>query len=172
MTGRRSAVRLSCLTSMLCLSLGGCAIVADALNPLVLTNLGLAESALVPDYGVVLMVFNNTTQSDAVFYGFSAGNADNLALNSRNFSTYVPAGENRNEAIECPVEVVGAGQIAGDGLSDVVAVVNGNDVNYANGALAKGTGFQCGDVIEVRLLQVGTGDQAAFTVIVQVLPGQ
>jgi hypothetical protein len=107
-----------------------------------------------------------------VFYGFSAGNADNLGLDSRNFSSFVPAGENRNEAIECPVEIVGTGQIQGDGLSDVAAVVNGEDVTYANGALLSGTAYECGDVIEVRLVQVGTGDQAAFSVIVQILPGQ
>ncbi len=173
MLTQRAPLRRICLLAALSVALGGCAFVADFVNPQVFPLLGIEADALTGNRGVVLIVFNNTTQSDATFFGFSAKNASDLSRDSRNFSTFVPAGENRNEVIECPVDVLGSGQIDADSVSTTAAIVGTAAIAYDNGVLESGSAFVCGDVIEVRLVATGAGtDQNAFSVVVLVLPGQ
>jgi hypothetical protein len=46
-------------------------------------------------------------------------------------------------------------------------------VNYTGTPLVSGRDFRCGDVIEVRLVQVGDGgEEANFAIQVQVLAGR
>lgn len=163
-----------CLIGLLSVVVGGCAVAADLINPALFEQLGLDASIFKPTQGVVLVVFNNTTGSTATFYAYSAKNAANLTQGSRNFSVTVPNGEVRNEAVECPIDVISPGQIGDTG--GTAANVNDGGTNttvtYAGGALFSGTSFQCGDVIEVRLVQTATGTANAFEIRVRVIPGQ
>jgi hypothetical protein len=175
MTTSRS--RWSRLLPLLCLvPLAGCAVLSDLLAPGLPLQLGLDPATIIPQEGVVLVAYNNTTQSQATFYAFSAVNAQDLTAGSRNFSAVVDAGKQQNEVVDCPVGVVAPGSLDSSfAVQPLAAVVNGTSVDYAGPVLTSGDTFVCGDMIEITLSSTGattTGSQATYAISVRVVPGR
>lgn len=172
MTGVVGPVR-ALLASTLAISLGGCAIATDLINPDVYLQLGINPDGLRQSQGVVLVAFNNQTSGTATFFAFSSVDFVDLARESRSFSVTVPPNDVRNEVVRCPVELISPGTLQADLTIatlalQVVTADGATDVDYVGGALVSGTAFRCGDVIEIRASEVG--DEIQLQVIV--IPGQ
>lgn len=153
---------------------GGCQIAADFINPSVYTALGLDPDTVTPPQGRIVVAFNNTTASLATFF-VTVANSDLTDL--REASAEVGGGQTGNAVFDCPIDLVLPGGIAtGDQGTPAVVVTTamGNVVvNYAGVAIEAGRDFQCGDVIEVRLQQVGAGAAAAdFNIRVTIRAGR
>ncbi len=176
MSVKRTGIRLL-LMGVVLAGLGGCAIAVDLLNPAFPAALGLDPATIIPREGTVLVAFNNGTRSQATFFAFEAPNAEDLASGSRNFSITVEAGQVRNEVLECPVDLFTPGTLGADlSLDSTAAIVltgdaAGEAVAYGGNPLTQGDAYECGDVIEVRLTPVGTGDAAGFALAIQIIPG-
>jgi len=144
--------------------LTGCLLAADLVNPTVLSAVGLDPATIIPPQGRVLIAFQNSTQGVAAFAAVAYDSALDAILVS---ATDVAANETRTMVVDCPVGAViplMAGTVVNDALAEVV---------YAGAPLVAGTDFVCGDVIEVRLIQLGAAaDAAAFEMQVQVLAGR
>ncbi|MBK9128613.1 MAG: hypothetical protein IPM13_12570 [Phycisphaerales bacterium] len=157
-----------------CGLLGGCEVALDLVNPALLSALGIDTTSITGSPGVVLVAFNNTTSDPAIFYAFSAPNASNVLVGSRSFSTLIDGGDVGNEVVECPVQLLGPGQLDGSGIGTLAVTVvpadgtNTVDVNYTGGLLQEGVAFRCGDVIEIRLSRTAAG----YAVGVRIIPGQ
>jgi|GEM_PF-895575 len=142
------------------LPISGCAIATDVINPDFLVGLGIDPATVIRRQGVVLVAFVNQTSSPADFYAFSIANTADPRRGSRNFSTTVDAQKVRNEVVECPVEIISPGALSADySVSFAVAAVvheesNDVQVSYEGVPLQLGESFQCGDVVEISLLQV------------------
>jgi len=159
--------------------IGGCAIGADLVNPSFLSALGLDPATIVPSQGRTLVSFTNGTQYEATF---SVVVTPDL-LASANEATLgdadVAAGETRTLPFDCPAAgVIVPGDLSAElaiGTTAVTVVVDGAEValTYEGSQLQAGRDYVCGDVIEIRLLQVGEGIGADdFAIQVRVLPGR
>ena len=155
---------------VLLLSVLGCSIAADALNPAILSSLGIDPGAFIPSPGVIVVAFNNESSAPGTFYAFESASAQDLSFDSRNFSLSVDPAEIRNEVIECPVGMVSPGSLtdafALQGLAATM-VTNAGEVTvaYEGSPLVAGQDFSCGDLIEVRV-------SATYVLSVQVHPGR
>ncbi len=174
MTNVRLWIALASLVVLTSLS-GGCLFAADALNPNVLTSLGISPSSISRGGGRVVVVFDNQTDQLASFTAVLLDNANNPTQARELGRENVPAGETANVVLDCPVGVVFPGRL-GDGLEveAVGAIVDpagaATEVEYAGSALASGVDFRCGDVIVIAL-EPGGGD-AEFRITVRVIPGR
>ena len=89
------------------------------------------------------------------------------------------AGEVWIASFECPVYSITPGRLTADGGFDDTAITvvgtegQTNDLTYTGAAPQSDLDYTCGDVIEIRLLQVGEGGAAAdFLIQVFVRPGR
>lgn len=142
---------------------GGCALVADLVNPNVLAALGIDTSTLRGSPGTVLVTLNNQSNFAATF---SVAVSESSSNPEQNFFVLrgeeVQSREIRSLVVDCPV-----GSLAPAG-SDGVAILPAEAVlvivedgvvavPYAGAVLQAGDEFNCGDVIEIRLVQFGSG---------------
>jgi hypothetical protein len=166
------------VSALLALPTGGCLLAADALSPDLLGSLGLDPNVIKPPRGTVIVNFTNNTQLPAVFNAFETADADDLTVDTRNFSVLVDPGVQRNEVLDCPIGAVSLGQVTAEGDNVDVDAANavivlgadamGTAIPYTGSALFGGSDFFCGDVISVTLTQNGAG----FVLAVQVIPGR
>jgi hypothetical protein len=180
-TTRRGRVVLGLLI-VLAGALAGCEFGVDVLNPDFLQQIGVDASSIARPQGNIIVAFNNTTGSRATMLAFIADNPADLSEGARNFSAVVDAGGIRNEVLDCPIGLICAGSVDGSyevsGIAAQVEVVEDEtqevvQVEYnVNFALESGVGFQCGDVIEIRLEDAVLDGQQAFQVRINVIPGQ
>lgn len=155
---------------VLLLSVLGCSIAADALNPAILSSLGIDPGTIIPSPGVIVVAFNNESSAPGEFYAFESVSAQDLSIDSRNFSLPVDPFETRNEVIECPVGMVSPGSLtdafAFQGLAATMETNTGEvTVTYEGTPLIAGQDFSCGDLIEIRV-------SATYILSVQVHPGR
>lgn len=162
----RTALRVAGI--LLLSALAGCGVVGDLISPALLTNLGV-DASLVGQPGRLVVAFSNRTTSSATFQvasiaGSGTTGAKQSALN-------VPANAVAGISLDCPIAQVAPGTLAEEGIVGADAViVAGNAVDYAGAVLQASVDYNCGDVIEVQLIQ-GTGD-TDFSVLVRVIPGR
>lgn len=156
---------------------GGCGLLADFFDPSLADRLGLDPAFLNPQQGTVIVAFNNTTRSPAAFSAYWSRDARDLTRHARNFGVDVPAGSVRNEVLECPVGQFSPGTLGADfsrsrGAVVVQTATGFETIDYPGPELTVGDGFACGDVIEVRLSAIGTGEAVTYSVSVRVIPGR
>lgn len=178
----RVAAKSRALRGLLCgllvIAVGGCAVATDMLDPGLLVQLGVDPATVTRPQGVVIVALNNMTLSSATFYAYhsqGAGSPQARSKGSRNFSVLVESGEARNEVIECPVGEISPGSLdAGfdpESLAAVVHTVDGDvNVDYGGIPLEISKSFSCGDVIEIRLVPLTTGDDTDYRIVVRVIP--
>lgn len=160
----------------------GCTFAADLINPDFLRQVGFDPATIVPPAGKVVVAFVNDTTQTATMYAYWSEYVDRIT--GWELTAIVPPGEVMSEAVDCPVAMIGPGQVNADFSvnSDAASVGDAGQqtaVAYAGTALISGVDFVCGDLIEIRLIQTGgdTGqdgqagqDQYGFRV--QVHPGR
>ena len=169
--------RPTALAGLVLVAAGGCGLLVDFFDPDLAGRLGLDPATVKPQQGTVIVAFANSTRYPAAFNAYWSRDANNLAGYSRNFSVDVPSGNVRNEVLECPVGVVSPGSLDSTFTPSALAVVvqaagEAEEVQYAGPPLISGDGFFCGDVIEIRLSAIGTGDTATYAVSVRVIRGR
>lgn len=163
---------------LLLLPVGGCTILADALDPNLALELGLDPATITGQQGVILVSFVNNTRNPATFYAFEVANANTASSSARNFSLQVSGGDVSNEVLYCPVGLFGPGELDASltPAFDQAAVVSEDEgdveVAYAGGVLQSGDAYQCGDVIEIGLSTIVVDEDETYVVTVQVIPGQ
>ena len=69
---------------LLLLPMAGCTLGADLLSSTFLSQLGFDPSSMSGQNGVIIVVFNNTTNATATFFAFEA---DSSAIPGRNHAT-------------------------------------------------------------------------------------
>lgn len=175
---RRKRVRL--LAAVTCglglLASLGCVVAADALNPGFFAALGFDPNTIFPSSGTVIVAFTNTTSLPATFYAYESADAQDLSIDSRNFSVGVESGETRNEVLACPVGVLSPGSLGADFSVDSLAaevqetggVVT---VTYEQAPLIAGADFRCGDVVDIQLYATGGTGEGAYEISVRLIPG-
>lgn len=169
MSGNKSGSLVLVGGLALLVPLVGCVFAADLVNPGLLSAFGFDPESIIPSQGAVVIAFNNATQYPVDNMFASVGDSLSTAVEDLELvsATDMAASETRAMAFDCPVEVVAPG-----GAS---VVVDGTveDVTYGGSQMVAGEDFSCGDVIEMRLVQLGdAGTDAAFAFQVQVLAGR
>jgi len=176
---RKSLLRLSVLGFIA--PIAGCAILTDTINPDLLSGFGFDPETIVPSQGRVVVVYNNQTDFQVEFHSVSLDST--FTAGSEDTTTVEPDGTG-NTVFECPVEALVPSQLtaaAGDGaIFDRVGAIVATgaaqaQVAYAGAVLLQGQDFFCGDVIEIRLNQVGAGgdqNQVNFRLSIFVRPGR
>ncbi|HMQ14822.1 MAG TPA: hypothetical protein PKC49_02505 [Phycisphaerae bacterium] len=143
--------------------LSGCAILTDVFNPDTL------PSFIAPDPGVVVVAFHNDSDFPAIMGGGVSFDS-NLAT-FEIFGVTVGANSTISRVFDCPVTLISAGPPDG-GVAAVVLTADGIEVEGPGVPLTSG-GFRCGDVVEIRLIQIGPGPAAEdYRIQVRVLPGR
>ena len=170
---------LTTLCGLLALPSGGCAILADALDPNLAVMLGLDPATISPQRGTIIVAFDNTTRFAAEFFAFESVEPEpaDYVVDSRNFSVQVPAGQVRNEVLSCPVGAISPGSLDASFAPQTLAVqvttdTEVTDVEYTGQALQAGTAYSCGDVIEIRLVATGTATAQTYSISVRIIPGE
>ena len=161
----------------------GCTFAADLINPDFLRQVGFDPATIVPPAGKVVVTFVNDTTQTATMYAYWSENVDRIT--GWELTAIVPPGEIMSEAVDCPVAMIGPGQVNADfSVNSNAATVVGDtggqtQVAYAGTALISGVDFVCGDLIEIRLIETsgdtGQDDQAGqdqYGFRVQVHPGR
>lgn len=161
----------------------GCAFAADLVNPDFLRQVGFDPATVVPPAGKVVVTFVNDTTQTATMYAYWSENVDRIT--GWELTAIIPPGEIMSEAVDCPVAMIGPGQVNEDFSVNSTAASVGDtggqtEVTYEGTALISGLDFVCGDLIEIRLIQTSgdTGqddDQAGqdqYGFRVQVHPGR
>jgi len=155
---------------------------ADLINPDFLRQVGFDPATIVPPSGKVVVVFRNDTDQTATMYAYWSENVDRIT--GGEMTAIVPPGEIMSDAVDCPVAMIGPGQVDEDFSVNSTAAFVGDagqqtEVTYQGMALISGVDFVCGDLIEIRLIQIsgdtGQDDQAAqdqYDFRVQVHPGR
>ena len=176
-------IRLAALGLLICVGAltGGCPVISDAFNPDFLTSFGIPSGST---SGTVLIAFTNNSQFSAQFVAqaFDTLSEDSVTTAGGPITATVDAGKNRTFAVDCPVAAIVPGDASG-GTTSTISVgvlseaadgtVTTLDLVFAGNPLYSGDDFLCGDVIEMRLLQVGTGEAVEdFLLQVRVLPGR
>lgn len=156
--------------------MSGCVLLSDAVNPNLLTQIGLDPNTIFPSAGTVIVVFNNQTQFPVTFYVYQAQEPSDLAVDGTNVARLVDPNTTRNSVLDCPLGVISPGVLDANFEPQTLAATvfngQGTDVDYLGAALISGRDFTCGDVIEIRVIAAAAGDQQdAFAVAVRVLPG-
>ena len=157
----------------------GCTFAADLINPDFLRQVGFDPATIVPPAGKVVVTFVNDTTQTATMYAYWSENVDRIT--GWELTAIVPPGEIMSEAVDCPVAMIGPGQVNEDFSVNSNAAAVGDaggqtQVAYAGAALISGVDFVCGDLIEIRLIQTSGGDdqaaQTQYDFRVQVHPGR
>jgi hypothetical protein len=166
----------------------GCALAVDFFDPAFAEFLGLG--GLRPTPGSVVVVWNNQTDFPArMAIAVSVDASDPSQGTSFQVSDTIESGASDNAVFDCPIGFIRpAGVAAGERSSDLAAAaatvfnVGGGDtggtnvdVTFTGATLASGQDFICGDVIEVRLIQVadgGTDAATQFRLTVRRVPGR
>lgn len=176
MGGRRHRLVALGLSSCVLVLLGGCPIVTDAFNPDFLASFGIPTGT---SSGTVLIAFTNDSQFDAQFIAqpFDTLSATSQTVAGGPITAVVVAGQNRTFAVPCPVGYIVPGDAAsGTTSSASVNVIGAGAVLtlvFTGAPLEAGSDFLCGDVIEMRLSQIGAGAAVEdFQLRVRVLPGR
>lgn len=155
--------------------MGGCAIPLDLLNTGLASNLGFDAFSISPPEGRVIIAFNNNTNVVANFFVAYSDSASDPEQNVKTvFAQDLGPDEIRNRVVDCQVGIISPGT-PGDGAA--AAVIDdgqqGVEIAYAGQALVPGRDFNCGDVIEITLNQIGTGTaEANFLLQIRVFPGR
>ena len=159
---------------VLLVPLPGCIVAADLFDPSFISSLGIDPITVFPRTGTVIITFSNDTSSTARFRAYEIGDAANPEGNARNFSVDVPAGEVRNEVLDCPVDVISLGTLdasyAATANAATVYATADTEVTYGGSEMQSGSEYECGDVISVRLTQQGQ-ESTTFAVSVEIIPG-
>lgn len=158
-----------------CLSLSGCLVGADVLNPSLLPQLGIDPKTIRPQNGIVVVAFNNQTNQDVQFLYYTALDANDLTDGVDLFTETVAPGETNSKALFCPFALFSLGSVGQNGaVTTVGANLGGTQVQYTGSQLRSGSEFVCGDVIEVSLITTATGDQQnqQATFRIRVIPGR
>jgi hypothetical protein len=167
----------------LCVSLSGCVLAADMINPAFLFSVGVDPVLVLPQSGTVIVTFRNESGAPAIFHAYEVKNAQNPAAGARNFAVEVPQGQVRNEVLFCPVGVISLGMVGADGATadatgaEVFGAADaaGAAVEYAGAPLRSGVEYSCGDVISIRLVRgggTGTDAAAAYSFVVEIVRGR
>lgn len=163
------------------LSGAGCILATDLVNPAFLTGLGFDPQTVVPPQGRVVVTFQNASNFPADFASsFSRQPFGADAVIELITATGVGPDEERNAVIDCPVAVISPAPDVDqfgdtqDGVAIGVATPAGVvAVAYLGAPLQVGADYSCGDVVVIRLLQVGAaGGENDFRIQVEVLPGR
>jgi hypothetical protein len=163
------------------LSGAGCIVATDIINPAFLTGLGFDPQTVVPPQGRVVVTFQNATNFPATFASsFSRQPFGPDAVIELILAENVGADEERNAVIDCPVAVISPAPDVDqfgdtqDGIAIAVATPAGVvEVAYVGTPLEVGADYLCGDVVVIRLLQIGAaGGENDFRIQVEVLPGR
>lgn len=170
-----TAVLLACLTF-------GCSVVTDALNPDFLAQMGFDPATIVPPKGRVVVVFNNQTSFPASFQITVSDERSDPTSNAQIIqSDVLDSGREQALAFECPIGTltpgVPAGQAQGQQQEQAAAFVQTGQqpaaVAYTGAPLASQSDFFCGDLIELRLIEIRDEQgNATFQLEVRVLPGR
>jgi hypothetical protein len=167
------------------LSLVGCAMVTDLISPNFLATLGIDPATVIQPQGRVIIAFQNSTIATTDFGATVASSVAALATDPVYvYARDVAPDETRMMVVECPVAaILPSAPIGG---SELTAVGSGTRTSgqttetvdfalaYQGAVLQEGLDFECGDVIEVRVVQTGGGTDTtiAVTLQVQVLAGR
>lgn len=174
----RLATLAACLSSLVVLT--GCPIGLDVVNPDFLAQLGVPSTST-GNAGKLLIAYTNNSQSVATFYSTSVWSQSSGESGTRLPSVLdVAPGENWTIVEDCPVDFVVPGQsdsgLAVSGAS--VEILNPDrtvlfTLTFSGAALESGDDYLCGDVIEMELVQIGTGEAVEdFVLRVRVRPGR
>jgi hypothetical protein len=159
--------------------MGGCVFVTDLISPDAFAALGFDPATIIPSQGRTLVSFTNGTPYEAAFSVVVS--PDPLPGSTRAMvgALNVLSGNTRTLPYDCP----DAGYISPGDLNDdfslsttAITVIAGDalvELTYTGAGLEAGRDYVCGDVIEMRLLQVGDGVTADdFAIQVRILPGR
>ena len=181
---RRSRMIAKVVCGLLVLPLMGCAVGADLINPALLTQLGLDIATVIPQTGVTIITFTNSTNRFATFFAVIADDADDLTGGLLELESDVLPGTSSSEAVDCTFESATFAQADFDNFTAitaeavVIAAVGEEDVvtvPYLGAALVMGRDFLCGDVIEAELIEIaGVGEEQEndFVLRVRVVRGR
>jgi hypothetical protein len=151
----------------------GCQIAGDLIDPAFLSAFGFDPETVALPQGRVIVAFNNTSRSDAEFFVTSASTD---LTSTQQASAEVGAGESGNAVFDCPIGLIFPGTVDGQTVGPAVAVATAMGVvavPYTGVPIESGRDFQCGDVIEVRLEQIGQGAAAGdFAIRVTIRAGR
>lgn len=154
----------------------GCVLATDLVNPNVFASLGLDPDTITAPPGRIVVAFSNETSFPARFNVVVPGDSGTLVVASQ----LVQGGDFGNVVFDCPVDFLAPGERSDDLVTPApemaIEVLADEDivvVPYTGSLLQAGDDYFCGDVIEIRLLQIGGGDAAAdFAIQVVRLPGR
>lgn len=177
MTGR-SCCRLGGLVGVVLalIPTTGCVLASDLVNPNLLAGFGLDPTTIRGAQGTVLVTFNNTTDFTADFFVLASDSSSDAASNAYLVpGSDVLAGEIRTLVVDCPIGALTPASFDAAGAVSAVAVRvtvadQVVDVTYDGSPLQSGDEFICGDLIEVRLIDVGTDEDVAFQLLIRVIP--
>ncbi len=172
-------MRLTLTAALLVATASGCVVGADALNPGFLSALGFDPATVIPPAGRIVVTFNNQTDFPASFTVTVADSATDPTANARLLLTEpLQPNEVQAQVVECPVGLIAPGTVADQQQGGTVAAQvqmadQTVDVAYQGAPLIADDDFRCGDLIEVRLVQVADDqNNVAFQLQVRVLPGR
>lgn len=159
----------------------GCAIGADVFSPGLFSALGLDTYRLQPAQGTVIVNFHNETPFVVGFYAFESADSVDFTQDSRNITVSVDPGQQRNELVDCPVDIISPGGLDADFMYTTLAAqvfevdanggVQTQDVAYAGQFLRFNVEFNCGDVIDITAI-VDPAADSGYRLVVRVVPGQ
>ena len=152
----------------------GCAFAADLINPSFFASLGLDPATIVPPAGRVIVAFKNDTTGVAAFSAVVALTqeaADGTSTNASDVTVLaadnVAAGETRTLVVDCPFFAIQP--------ADFVVVTSSGTAtwSYQGFAIQYGEDFDCGDIVEISVVQVvNTDGTTGFDNRVRILPGR
>jgi hypothetical protein len=179
MSGRtfRMVVLLGCLVTVL--PLLGCALFTDMLNPDFLSALGVDPATVIRPRGVVVIAFKNSTIATTDFGASVASSLATLETDPQYvYARDVGPNETRTMVVDCPVGVIAPsapieGNVAtavGEGTQTSGQTTEAVTFSlvYMGSPLVAGSDFDCGDVVEVRVVQTGGGADGAIVVTLEV----
>src|SRR5262249_23492095 len=105
--------------------LGGCAIGLDAINPDVLSTIGLDPTFLTGQPGKIIAPFDNRTSPPADFFIYTPVNSKDTPPGVNNSATLVDPGTSRNQVFDCPLGRVSPGNALNGMISTLAAAVYG-----------------------------------------------
>lgn len=150
----RSSAAAILLIAPVSLSLFGCAVATDLINPGFLSALGFDPQSIIPASGTVVVAFVNDTSTTARFYAYALEDTPN-PTDARNLVVDVEGNWARFRVLECPIGFFAPGSFV-DGVVVQLALQSTTsggeavELNWEGDVLVEGSDFQCGDVIELR----------------------
>lgn len=181
---KRASVLSVLSAGLLLTGVSGCAVFADLLNPALGATLGLPLNTG-QQIGSVIVRLSNTTNETAEMAILISTNQMDPTVGLENQVSNVGPGEAVNHVFDCPIAAIyPAGITNGVGsnqLNTAAATVVADDgtltdVMYTGGPVTDGVVFECGDVVEIRLVPSTTTDNtdntmSAFDIVVEVFKG-